>query len=172
MADGRTSLDALRRGRPAPAVLARPALAPVAPFLIHETAALPPSMPSLVEQMIPRRKLLLMGCETVLFTGLLFLGTNLWPIGAHNLWDISWSPEVLRGLLTSFTIAVICQTSLSYNDLYDWRTAQNRAELPNRLLHACGYSLVMLALLVLLFPKLFYFPGLDVSGQTWKLILL
>ena len=129
-------------------------------------------MPTLVEQMIPRRKLLLLGTETVLFTGILFLGTGLWPLARSNFWLLPWSPDLLRGLLTSFTIAVICQTSLSYNDLYDWRTAQNRAELPHRLLHACGYSLVMLAFLVLLLPRLFSFPTLDETGQTWRLILL
>src|SRR5262249_18652729 len=118
-----------------------------------------------------RRKLLLMGSETVLFTGILFLGTGLWPLATRSLWTTPWSPDLVHGLLTSFTIAVICQTSLSYNDLYDWRTAQNRAELPHRLLHACGYSLVMLALLVLLQPRLFSFPNLE-GSQTWKLILL
>jgi hypothetical protein len=129
-------------------------------------------MPTLGEQMIPRRKLLLMGSECVLFTGILFFGSCLPPLATRPLDEVPLSPELLRGLLTSFTIAVISQTSLSYNDLYDWRTAQNRAELPNRLLHACGYALVMLAALVLLLPSLFYFPSLDVSDQTWKLILL
>lgn len=129
-------------------------------------------MVSLGEQMIPRRKLLLMGSECTLFTGILFLGSALPPLASRDFSTLPLQPDVLRGLLTSFTIAIICQTSLSYNDLYDWRTAQNRAELPNRLLHACGYSLVMLSALVLALPRLFYFPSLDVSGQTWKLILL
>ncbi|MEQ1632899.1 MAG: TIGR03013 family XrtA/PEP-CTERM system glycosyltransferase [Planctomycetota bacterium] len=129
-------------------------------------------MVTLSEQMIPRRKLLLMGSECVLFTGILFFGASLPPLASRPLADVPLTPDLLRGILTSLTVAIICQTSLSYNDLYDWRTAQNRAELPNRLLHACGYSLVMLAALVLLLPRLFYFPSLDVSGQTWKLILL
>lgn len=129
-------------------------------------------MPTLSEQMIPRRKLLLMGAETILFTAILFFGSCVWPLASRPLADVPLVPDALRGALTSLTIAIICQTSLSYNDLYDWRTAQNRAELPNRLLHACGYSLVMLAVLVVLLPRLFYFPSLDVSGQTWKLILL
>lgn len=129
-------------------------------------------MPTLSEQMIPRRKLLLMGSECLLFTGILFLGSALPPLAARPLAEVPLVTDLLRGLLTSLTIAIICQTSLSYNDLYDWRTAQNRAELPNRLLHACGYSLVMLAALVLLLPRLFYFPSLEEDGQTWKLILL
>jgi sugar transferase (PEP-CTERM system associated) len=48
--------------------------------------------------------------------------------------------------------------------------SQNRAELPNRLLHSCGYSLVMLAFLVFVFPALFVFPG--GAQPTWKLIVL
>jgi sugar transferase (PEP-CTERM system associated) len=138
---------------------------PAGPASAHE-------MPTLTEQMIPRRKLLLMGSESVLITGILFFGGCLPPLASRSLAMLPWLPDVVRGMLTSFTIAVICQTSLSYNDLYDWRTAQNRAELPNRLLHACGYSLVMLAVLVVCWPGLFYFPSFDIGGQTWKLILL
>ena len=133
-------------------------------------------MPTLAEQMIPRRKLLLIVSENLLFTAILFLGTSTKPLGTHGfaeLLQMTWSIDQIRSLLTSFTIALICQTSLSYNDLYDWRTAQNRAELPNRLLHSCGYALMMLAIIMLLLPRqLFYFPSLDVRGQTWRLILL
>jgi hypothetical protein len=76
-------------------------------------------------------------------------------------------------MLSCFTIAMLCQASLSYNDLYDWKVSQNRAELPNRLLHSAGYALVMLAILVFLLPRIFLFPGLtNVSSETWKLILL
>jgi sugar transferase (PEP-CTERM system associated) len=129
-------------------------------------------MPTLAEQMIPRRKLLLIVSENLLFTAILFLGTSTKPLGTHGfaeLLQMTWSIDQIRSLLTSFTIALICQTSLSY----DWRTAQNRAELPNRLLHSCGYALMMLAIIMLLLPRqLFYFPSLDVRGQTWRLILL
>lgn len=132
-----------------------------------------PLMPSLAEQIIPRRKLLLMVSETVILTGTLLVGTSAPPLSNKSflLFEPSW--ELLRGLLSCLTIALICQASLSYNDLYDWKTAQNRAELPNRLVHSCGYALVMLALLVLVAPSLFFFPGIqDVSEETWKLILL
>lgn len=130
-------------------------------------------MPTLAEQIIPRRKLMLMASETAIFTAVLFLGTSLWPLASNEVDLLVWNGGVLRGLLTCFTIALICQTSLSYNDLYDWKISQNRAELPNRLVHSCGYALVMLAVLVLVMPALFFFPGLtNVSRETWKLILL
>ena len=136
-------------------------------------AAIPLSMPTLAEEIIPRRKLLLMLSETALFMAVVLVGTSLPPLSTRPV-DLSvWSPELLRGLLTSFTIAVICQASLSYNDLYDWRTAQNRAELANRLVHAAGYALVMLGFLSLVAGSLFYLPGLPaMSHETWKLILL
>jgi sugar transferase (PEP-CTERM system associated) len=81
--------------------------------------------------------------------------------------------DLARVLLSCLTMAVICQVAMSYNDLYDWKVAQNRAELPNRLIHACGYALVMLACLVLLAPSLLFFPGLVGAGsQTWRLIVV
>jgi sugar transferase (PEP-CTERM system associated) len=130
-------------------------------------------MPTLAEQIIPRRKLLLMLCETTIFTIVLLVGSSAPPLSDKHFLLFEPSLDLLHGVLSCFTIAVICQASLSYNDLYDWKTAQNRAELPNRLVHAWGYALMMLAFLVLVMPSLFVFPGIaDVRRGTWKLILL
>jgi sugar transferase (PEP-CTERM system associated) len=130
-------------------------------------------MPTLAEQIIPRRKLLLIASETVIIAGVLFLGTSLPPLASQPMPFDPTDPALLRGILSCLTIAVLCQASLSYNDLYDWKVSQNRAELPTRLLHSAGYSLVMIAILVFLLPALFHFPGLaDVANETWKLILL
>ena len=131
------------------------------------------SMPTIAEQFLPRRKVLLMLSETCVFTLVMLIGTSAPPLSTRSFFLFEPSHELLRGLLTCLTIAVICQASLSYNDLYDWRTAQNRAELGNRLVHSCGYALVMLAMLVLVAPSLFFFPGIrNVSDETYKLILL
>ena len=130
-------------------------------------------MPTLAEQIIPRRKLLLMASETAIFVAVIFVGTSFPPLSSQTFEFNLIGKSVLRGLLSSFTIALLCQASLSYNDLYDWRLSQNRAELPHRLLHSAGYALVMIAAVVLVVPWLFYFPGLhDSAGETWKLILL
>jgi len=130
-------------------------------------------MPSLREQIIPRRKLLLIFSETAIFTALLFCGTSMLPLASRPyVIDIAQF-ETLRGILSCLTIGILCQACISYNDLYDWKVSQNRAELPNRLLHSAGYSLVLLAILVFLLPQLFFFPGLvDVNRETWKLILI
>ena len=101
-------------------------------------------MPTLLEQIIPRRKLMLIASETVIFTAILLLGTSLPPLKSSPLplADL----VTARAMLSCLIVAILCQASLSYNDLYDWRTAQNRAELGNRLVHSCGYALVMLAM--------------------------
>src|SRR5262245_36194478 len=118
-------------------------------------------MSTLAEQIIPRRKLLLILSESVIFTAFLYLGTSLPPLSTQDFqWFDPRHPEVLRGLLSCFTIGILCQACLSYNDLYDWKISQNRRELPNRLMHSGGYALVMLAILVFLLPWLFTFPGL------------
>ncbi len=130
-------------------------------------------MPTLREQIIPRRKLMLIASEAIIFTGVLFVGTAFPPLATQEFaLDLSTWPSI-RFLLSCVTIAILCQACLSYNDLYDWKVSQNRGELPNRLLHSGGYSLVLLALLVFFLKELFHFPGLaNPSSETWKLILL
>jgi sugar transferase (PEP-CTERM system associated) len=130
-------------------------------------------MPTLAGQIVPRRKLMLMLCETAILTLVTLVGTSVPPLGTSGFKLFAFSWDLVRGLLTCITIAVICQASMSYNDLYDWKTAQNRAQLGNRLVHSCGYSLVMLGFLSLTVKQLFFLPGLaDIGKETWKLILL
>ncbi len=133
-------------------------------------------MPRLSEQIIPRRKLVLLVSENAIFAGVLLLGTSSWPMAGTDFDLFSLPiPEFLQTVLTCVTVAVICQAALSYNELYDWKVSQNRADLPNRLLHSLGYALVMLAVLAILAPGVFYFPGLAEVGSRlgeWKLMLL
>ena len=136
-------------------------------------AVLVPLMPTLAEQIIPRRKLLLILCENLIFTAVLLVGSSAPPLSTRHFHLLEPSHELLKGWLTCLSIALICQASLSYNELYDWKTSQNRAELGNRLLHSCGYALVMMALLVVATPSLFFFPGLrDPRAETLSLVLL
>ncbi|MBM3962713.1 MAG: hypothetical protein FJ306_12550, partial [Planctomycetes bacterium] len=153
--------------RPAPRDR-RPNMLPTVPV-----PAATPTMPVLSDQIMPRRKLLLILSETILFSAVVLIGTSLPPLTTRSYPFFAPNVDLLRGLLTSFTVAAICQTSLSYNDLYDWKSSQNRAELPNRLLHAAGYALVMLGMLSMAAGSLFFLPGLaDINRETWKLILL
>ena len=95
-------------------------------------------MPTLREQIIPRRKLMLIASEAVIFTAVLFLGTTHRPLSTL---DFTLDFETWKSwqfLLSCLTIAILCQACLSYNDLYDWKVSQNRGELGNRLLHSGG----------------------------------
>lgn len=130
-------------------------------------------MVTLAEQIIPRRKMLLLLSENVLFAAVILIGTSVPPLSSKSFLLLEMSEDLLRGLATSFSIAIFCQAALSYNDLYDWKVAQNRAELANRLVHSYGYALVMLGFLALVAGSLFYLPGLEnINGETWKLIVL
>jgi sugar transferase (PEP-CTERM system associated) len=130
-------------------------------------------MVTLAQQMIPRRKLLLLFSETLLFVAVIMIGTSVPPLSTQSFLLFEPSIDLWRGLLTSLTIAIICQASLSYNDLYDWKVSQNRASLANRLVHSYGYALVMIGFLALFAGSLFYLPGLhNLNSETWKLILL
>ncbi|MFT6082793.1 MAG: sugar transferase (PEP-CTERM system associated) [Planctomycetota bacterium] len=130
-------------------------------------------MVTLAQQMIPRRKLLLLFSETLLFVAVIMVGTSVPPVSTRSFLLFEPSTDLWRGLLTSLTIAIICQASLSYNALYDWKVSQNRASLANRLVHSYGYALVMIGFLALFAGSLFYLPGLaDINGETWKLIVL
>ena len=126
----------------------------------------------LFQQFIPRRKLLLIASECFLLVLAIFIGTSVKGLATRSLSDAT-TQEVLKGILSAFTVAVLCQVSLSYNDLYDWRVSQNRADLPTRLLHASGFSFIALAIIVFFVPWLFQFPGIpELAGQTWKLVLI
>ncbi len=150
-----------------------PARASYLPTDIDKTAPLRLSMVTLAEQMIPRRKLLLLLCENLLFVVVVLVGTSVPPFTSKSFFLLEPSTELLRGLVTSFAIAIFCQAALSYNDLYDWKVSQNRADLANRLVHSYGYSLVMLGFLALVAGSMFHLPGLEnINGETWKLILL
>ena len=130
-------------------------------------------MVTLAEQMIPRRKLLLLLCENLLFVGVILVGTSIPPFTSKSFFLLEPSADLLRGIATSFAIAIFCQAALSYNELYDWKVSQNRADLANRLVHSYGYSLVMLGFLALVAGSLFHLPGLqNINGETWKLIVL
>ena len=115
---------------------------------------------------------MLIASECLLLTSAILVGTSLPGVARDAVWSAE-TMDVVRGILSALTIAILCQVSLSYNDLYDWRVSRNRLDLPNRLLHAAGFSLIALAVIVFFLPELFFFPGLrDLGGQTWKLVVV
>ncbi|MEO0479859.1 MAG: TIGR03013 family XrtA/PEP-CTERM system glycosyltransferase [Planctomycetota bacterium] len=128
-------------------------------------------MPSLAEQIIPKRKLLLLASEFILLSSVVFVGTSIVPLadGSFDLEASDWGRQVLSSLL----VALMCQAALSINDLYDWKVSQNRRELPHRLLHAAGYAIIALAIVAFVFQDLLKFPSIGkLSEETWKLGVL
>ncbi len=156
-------------------------------------------MIKLFKQFIPKRKALLVLSET----GILFLWIHLstwwffknaWLKGHKsvagffpNIQDFPspWDLRLWRVAISALAVTILCQICLGYNDLYDWKLSANKRELPQRMIHAAGASLLILALLVMVFPSLFFFPGIIatkvipmdhgtkmISHGTWKLILL
>jgi len=105
-----------------------------------------------------------------------------WLAGDQNVFPLMdyapltpWDPELWRVALSAFSVTMLCQVCISYNDLYDWTYSANRRELPQRFINAAGASLLILAVLVLLFPALFHFPGLVLTkvvkvGNTTRTI--
>lgn len=95
---------------------------------------------------ISYRKLLLVVSETLILTISVFVGTS-WDrlldgeiqIGSPLFWQI---------LLSSFLVGLLCQVSMVFNELYDWRISTNRSERTSKMLVACGTSLIALAVIV------------------------
>ena len=50
-------------------------------------------------------------------------------------------------------IAVVCQTCLYYNDLYDIKFSENLKELSLRLLQSLGFTAIFLSLIYFIIPK-------------------
>ena len=66
------------------------------------------SMPTLTEEIIPRRKLLLITSETLILSAILLIGTSFSPF-ASGISEINpHEPGFWRTLLSCLTIAILC----------------------------------------------------------------
>ncbi|MDY7031604.1 MAG: TIGR03013 family XrtA/PEP-CTERM system glycosyltransferase [Thermodesulfobacteriota bacterium] len=83
-------------------------------------------------------------------------------------------------LLTNYTvvipkallIAVVCQLSLYYFDLYDFRVTDSNIELGIRLLQSLGSSSIALAVLYYLFPSLIIGKGIFIITLSLIIVLI
>jgi sugar transferase (PEP-CTERM system associated) len=74
-----------------------------------------------------------------------------------------WTREVMadeNGMLKAVLIAFVCQTSLYYADLYDFRRVADRRELFVRIIQALGGAAFVLAALYFWFPSLMIGRGI------------
>lgn len=102
-------------------------------------------------QYYPRKTLIIALSEGVVMMGSLLMATCLrflhWPAILDFLSDRdNWYRFI--------AVAVVCQLSLYYNDLYDLRATRNRSVLLIRALRAIGTAFLTLAMLYYLFPHI------------------
>ncbi|MEQ8764996.1 MAG: TIGR03013 family PEP-CTERM/XrtA system glycosyltransferase [Planctomycetota bacterium] len=118
---------------------------------------------------VPYRKLLLIGIESLLIFGALFIFLNLPKLG-----DPTWlnSSRMWWAALAAVVITATCQLTMYYNDLYDWKIYSARDEFRIRLVEALGYSFIVLALLMYLFERLFEKLDLSVTRFIATVVLL
>jgi sugar transferase (PEP-CTERM system associated) len=105
------------------------------------------------------RTVALVACEGVLIVGAVALATWI-RLGT----DATEALLYERGLLKAFVIAVACQISLYYADLYDLRRLSDHRELFVRTLNALGFTSLAVAGLYYWFPDLVIGRGVFVAA--------
>ena len=95
------------------------------------------------------RPALLIAFESVLIVSALLAAARLW------LGESAWTPEALASTWPKAVIvAVVCQLSLYYAELYDLRVVADRRELIVRVLQALGAASLILAVTYYVLPAL------------------
>ena len=75
-------------------------------------------------------------------------------------------------LLKILLIAVVCQVSLYYNDLYDFKISKNYNELGVRLLQAVGFAAIFLAFIYLVIPHAVIGTGIFIISVAFVVLLV
>lgn len=114
-------------------------------------------MLKLFNQYLPSRTLFLLVSETILILAGILLAVAIQSGGSHAFGLTSESP-----LAKALLIAIVCQLSLYYHDLYDLQIVKERSELFVRLLQAIGVWSILVAGIYVLFPSMFLGEGVSV----------
>ena len=75
-------------------------------------------------------------------------------------------------LLKILLITFVCQISLYYNDLYDFKVSKNYNELGIRLLQALGFSAIFLAFIYLIIPPAVIGTGIFIISVAFVVLLV
>jgi sugar transferase (PEP-CTERM system associated) len=119
---------------------------------------------------ISARKLALVLTETLLLFLIFAAGSSV------RFAPFGFVREALYGARYSALLAaVVCQITLGFQDLYEWRISAQRRERNPRLVAACGISFVVLATIFFYFQlateNLGFGPGgEDIRVRTWRFI--
>ncbi|MDG2143996.1 MAG: TIGR03013 family PEP-CTERM/XrtA system glycosyltransferase [Planctomycetota bacterium] len=132
-------------------------------------------MSQVLRHYLPRRKLLLLLSETVLLSLVIFAGLSapLWgenPVALDMIWrdGLSQVDARWRCLLSSITVALLTQVSMSFNELYDFRISASRFDRASRFIGSAGTGIAMALTAVVItrlwgLERIFEFPGLALS---------
>jgi sugar transferase (PEP-CTERM system associated) len=122
---------------------------------------------------ISRRSLTLIACETVLIVAAVCVGAIM------RLGDDAWNLLFVQGDITkALLIAVVCQLSLYYADLYELRVVSDRRELFIGVVQALSATSFLLAAIYFWFPALIIGRGVFVVSSSlvlaavagWRLV--
>ena len=120
-------------------------------------------MALLLSQRVTWRMAVLISCESVLIVGAVVLSAA-WRT-SHPLWVGSL---VAKGLL----VAVVCQLSLYYGDLYDLQRIASRRDLFAKLLQSLGAAALVLGVAYALAPSLVLASGVFTSAVVLVIALV
>ncbi len=124
-------------------------------------------MPRIGSHQVPARTLLLIGVDSVacaiilVFASALRLGTSL----SAELNDASYWARIAL-------VVVVCETSLYFTDLYDFRVVRRRTDLLARMTQAVGAACVLLSIIYFLAPGASLGRGITVLASPLILVFL
>jgi sugar transferase (PEP-CTERM system associated) len=114
---------------------------------------------------ISRRSLTLIACETILIVAAVCVGATI-RLGG-DAWDLLFvNGDIKKALL----IALVCQVSLYYADLYELRVVADRRELFIGVVQALSATSFLLAALYFWFPALVIGRGVFVASSSLVLV--
>lgn len=124
-------------------------------------------MPRIGSHQVPARTLLLIGVDSLAFTFILVLASALRFRG-------SFVSEIANGAYWARLglVVAICETSLYFNDLYDFRVVRRRADLLVHMMQALGAACMALSLIYYLAPGSSLGRGIAVAAAPLSLAFL
>jgi FlaA1/EpsC-like NDP-sugar epimerase len=75
-------------------------------------------------------------------------------------------------ILKILLIAIVCQTCLYYNDLYDIKFSENFKELSLRLLQSLGFTAIFLSLIYFMIPKAMLGSGIFLISIFFVMLII
>jgi len=124
-------------------------------------------MPRIGSHQVPARTLLLIGVDSVAFVFILILASALrlrGPLSVEMSEATYWAKIAL--------VVAVCETSLYFNDLYDFQVVRRRIDLLVHMMQAVGVACVVLSVIYFLSPSASLGRGIAVLASPLSLAFL